>query len=100
MTEPTDDEKLHEEAEDIRKETAADAPELAEHDRIAELEAQLAEANSKALYAAAELQNSRRRMEKELADGKAYALGDGPAKLIASMTGTKMALRGREDIQE
>ena len=32
--------------------------------------------------------------------GKAYAIGDGPAKLIASMTGTKMALRGREDIQE
>ena len=35
-----------------------------------------------------------------VADGKAYAIGDGPAKLIASMTGTKMALRGREDIRE
>ena len=34
-----------------------------------------------------------------VADGKAYAIGDGPAKLIASMTGTKMALRGREDIR-
>jgi uncharacterized protein (TIGR00369 family) len=34
-----------------------------------------------------------------VADGRAYAIGDGPAKLIASMTGTKMALRGREDIQ-
>ena len=34
-----------------------------------------------------------------VADGRAYAIGDGPAKLIASMTGTKMALRGREDIR-
>ena len=33
-----------------------------------------------------------------VADGKGYAIGDGPAKLIASMTGTKMAIRGREDI--
>ena len=31
---------------------------------------------------------------------RAYAIGDGPAKLIASMTGTKMALRGREAIRE
>ena len=68
-----DDDKLHEEAEEIRRETAADSPELEEHDRIAELEAELEEAKSKALYAAAELQNSRRRMEKEVADGKAYA---------------------------
>ena len=33
-----------------------------------------------------------------VADGRAYALGDGPAKLIASMTGTKMVIRGREDV--
>lgn len=33
-----------------------------------------------------------------VADGRAYAIGDGPAKLIASMTGTKMVIRGREDI--
>lgn len=33
-----------------------------------------------------------------VADGRAYAIGDGPAKLIASMTGTKMAIRGREGI--
>ena len=53
MTKRTDDEHLHDEAEDIRKETAADSPELQEHDKVAELEAQLAEANSKILYAAA-----------------------------------------------
>ena len=45
------------------------APELAEHDRVAELEKQLEEANSKALYAAAETQNVRRRLEAEKAAG-------------------------------
>ena len=69
----TKDRDLHDEAEDLREETAADAPELAEHDRASELEAQLEEANNKALYAAAELQNARRRMDKELADTRAYA---------------------------
>ena len=68
-----DNEKLHEEAEDIRAETAADAPELKEHDLLAELQQQLEESNSKALYAAAELQNARRRMDKELADARSYA---------------------------
>ncbi|MBB4063725.1 PaaI family thioesterase [Gellertiella hungarica] len=33
-----------------------------------------------------------------VADGRAYAVGDGPAKLIASMTGTMMVIRGRGDI--
>jgi len=68
-----EDDQLHDEAEAIRRETAEGAPEVAEHDRVAELEQQLEEANAKTLYAAAELQNVRRRMEKELADTKAYA---------------------------
>src|SRR5690606_12930223 len=46
---------------------------LQEHDQLAELQNQLEDANSKALYAAAELQNTRRRMEKEMADAKTYA---------------------------
>ena len=33
-----------------------------------------------------------------VADGRAYALTDGPAKLIASMTSTLMIVRTREDI--
>ncbi|MGK9054733.1 PaaI family thioesterase [Neorhizobium sp. CSC1952] len=33
-----------------------------------------------------------------VADGRAYAIGDGPAKLIASMTGTMMVIRGRQDV--
>ena len=65
--------EFHDEAADIRAETAADAPELAEHDRVAELETALDEAKSKALYAAAEQQNVRRRLEKEMVDARSYA---------------------------
>jgi molecular chaperone GrpE len=65
--------KLHDEADEIRQETAADAPELQEHDRAAELERALEEANNKALYAAAEVQNVRRRLEAEKVSAAAYA---------------------------
>lgn len=33
-----------------------------------------------------------------VADGRAYALSTGPAKLIASMSGSMMVIRGREDV--
>ena len=69
----TEDEELHDEAEEIRRETAEAAPELAEHDRFGELEKALEEANNKALYAAAETQNVRRRLEAEKAQASAYA---------------------------
>ena len=59
--------------EDLREETAATAPEVAEHDRVAELENQLAEAKQQTLYAQAEIQNVRRRAEKDAADARAYA---------------------------
>ncbi len=58
---------------DLREETAEAAPEVAEHDRTAELEAQLAEAKQNVLYAQAEVQNVRRRAEKEAQDARAYA---------------------------
>jgi molecular chaperone GrpE len=61
------------ESEDLRTETAEAAPEVAEHDRTAELEAQLAEAKSAVMYAQAETQNVRRRAEKEAADARTYA---------------------------
>ena len=64
---------LHEEAEDIRRETAAAAPELAEHDELAQLRKQLEEAKNNALYAAAEAQNVRRRLEAEKVQASAYA---------------------------
>jgi molecular chaperone GrpE len=60
-------------AEDLKTETADAAPELAEHDRIGELENQLAEAKQNVLYAQAEVQNIRRRAEKEAQDARAYA---------------------------
>lgn len=64
-------------ATDLREETAAAAPEVAEHDatdaRLAKLEAELAESKQAVLYAHAEAQNIRRRAEKETADARAYA---------------------------
>jgi molecular chaperone GrpE len=60
-------------AEDVREETAQASPEVAEHDRYAKLEAELAEAKSSLLYAHAEAQNVRRRAEKEAVDARAYA---------------------------
>jgi molecular chaperone GrpE len=68
-----DDKDLHHEAEEIREETAAGAPELAEHDRVAQLEKLLEEANAKVLYAHAETQNVRRRLESEKQQASAYA---------------------------
>ncbi|MEO5867112.1 MAG: nucleotide exchange factor GrpE [Sphingomonas sp.] len=61
------------EAEDVRTETADGAPEVAEHDRVGELERELAEARAATLYAQAEVQNVRRRAEKEAADARTYA---------------------------
>jgi len=58
---------------DLREETAQAAPEVAEHDRVAELEAQLADAQAAVLYAQADLQNVRRRAEKEAQDARNYA---------------------------
>ncbi|KIU27462.1 nucleotide exchange factor GrpE [Sphingomonas melonis] len=60
-------------AEGLRQDTAAAAPEVAEHDRVAELENQLADAKQQVLYAQAEIQNVRRRAEKEIADARAYS---------------------------
>lgn len=59
--------------EELREETAEDAPELQEHDRLAELEQQIAEARQNVLYAQAETQNVRRRAEKDAADARNYA---------------------------
>ncbi|HYZ48792.1 MAG TPA: nucleotide exchange factor GrpE [Sphingomonas sp.] len=57
----------------VREETAAEAPELKEHDRMQALEAELAEAKAAVLYAQAETQNVRRRLEKDAQDARAYA---------------------------
>ena len=63
--------------EDLREQTAEASPEVAEHDeattRIAALEEQLAAAQQETLYARADIQNVRRRAEKDAADARAYA---------------------------
>ena len=79
----SEDEKLHDEAEEIRHQTAGDSPELAEHDRVAELERQLEEANSKALYAAAEAQNVRRRLEADKEQASSYAAASFARDMLA-----------------
>ncbi|HEY0270463.1 MAG TPA: nucleotide exchange factor GrpE [Sphingomonas sp.] len=58
------------ESEDLRTGTAEAAPEGTEHDT---LRAQLDEARKESLYIAAEMQNLRRRTEREMTDAKAYA---------------------------
>ena len=71
----TDD--TNSETDTLRDETADAAPEVAEHDRsadrIRELEAQVAEAKQATLYAQADIQNVRRRAEKDVADARSYA---------------------------
>ena len=61
------------EAEDLREETAAGAPEVAEHDAASGLQAELEDMRKQLLYAQAETQNVRRRMEKDAQDARAYA---------------------------
>ena len=88
---------FHDEAEEIREQTAAGSPELAEHDRVAELERALEEANSKALYAAAEQQNTRRRLEKEMADARTYAAAGFARDMLAIKDHIERALAAVSD---
>ena len=74
MTDETTAQEENLRQENLRGETAEAAPEVAEHDRLAELEQQLAEAKQATLYARAEGENARRRAEKELVDARAYAV--------------------------
>ena len=95
MTDEND--KLHDEAEEIRETTAAEAPELQEHDQLAALQKQVEEANAKALYAAAELQNTRRRMEKEMADARTYAAAGFARDMLAIKDHLERALAAVTD---
>ena len=88
----TDDEKLHDEAAEIREQTAKGAPEVAEHDHVAELERQLEEAKSKALYAAAEAQNVRRRLEAEKDQASSYAAASFARDMLAIKDNLERAL--------
>ena len=99
----TDDEKLHDEAADIRAKTAKDAPEVAEHDHVADLEKQLEEAKTAALYAAAETQNVRRRLETELQQATSYAAAQFARDMLAikdHLERVRMLLDELEEAQE
>jgi molecular chaperone GrpE len=65
-----EEQTIKDEAAEIRAETAADAPELQEVDR---LERELDEVRQQVLYAQAETQNVRRRLEQEKQAASAYA---------------------------
>ncbi|MBB4642084.1 nucleotide exchange factor GrpE [Rhizorhapis suberifaciens] len=73
----TDDKKVPQDteiAEDVLDEEGQDASSLSsEIDRLAELEADLERARQDILYAQADTQNVRRRLEKEVQDARAYA---------------------------
>ncbi len=89
--------EFHDAADELRAATAEGAPELAEHDRVAELEAALEEAKSKALYAAAEQQNVRRRLEKEMADARSYAAAGFARDMLAIKDHIERALAAVSD---
>ena len=57
----------------LRDDEGAETGEPEGEDRVAELERELAEAKQQVLYAQAETQNVRRRLEKDAADARAYA---------------------------
>ena len=92
-----ENEKLHDEAEEIRKETADGSPEVAEHDHVAELERQLEEAKNKALYAAAETQNVRRRLEAEKDQASSYAAAQFARDMLAIKDHLERALAAVTD---
>src|SRR5690349_22416335 len=97
MTATNEDEHLHEEAEEIRKETAKGSPEVAEHDHVADLERQLEEAKSNALYATAETQNVRRRLEAELQQATSYAAANFARDMLAIKDHLERALAAVTD---
>ncbi|MFL6733083.1 MAG: nucleotide exchange factor GrpE [Sphingomicrobium sp.] len=92
-----DEHNLHDEAEEIRRETAGTAPELQEHDRVTELEQELEEAKNKALYAAAETQNVRRRLEAEKQQAAAYAASGFARDMLAIKDHLERALAAVSD---
>lgn len=78
--------------DELRAETAADSPELAEHDRLSSLEEEVAAARQDVLYAQAETQNVRRRLEREIADARAYAATSFARDVLSVADNLKRAL--------
>ena len=94
-----EDDRLQDEAEEIRRESAEDSPELQEHDRIAELEKAAEEAQKRALYAAAETENVRRRLEAEKQQAANYATTVFARELLSVKDNLERALGAVTDLQ-
>ena len=92
-----DDQKVRDEAEEIRAETAAEAPELADADRLTELEKELEEVRQHVLYAQAETQNVRRRLEQEKQSATAYAITGFARDLLSVKDNLDRALQAVPD---
>jgi molecular chaperone GrpE len=71
-TKPQDDRAAHEELKDVPQELLDEGPHAGE-DHFARVMADLEAAKQEVLYAKAETQNVRRRLEKDAADSRAYA---------------------------
>lgn len=80
--------------ESLRNETADAAPEVAEHDRAAALEAEVADLKKQILYAQAEAQNIRRRAEKEAQDARAYGATNFARDILSVADNLSRALAG------
>ena len=69
--------------ESLREDTADESPELAEHDRITELEEALEAAKQEVLYAKAEEQNTRRRLEQDRQKAADYAAANFAREILS-----------------
>jgi molecular chaperone GrpE len=76
----------------LRGETADAAPEVAAQDDLSALKAELEEAKNSVLYTQAEMQNLRRRTEREMADARAYATTGFARDLLSVMDNLTRAL--------
>lgn len=77
--------------------TDAGLASLAADQKIAELEAQLQEANQKALRAGAELENYRKRAQREMADERRYAVLPLVRDLLAVLDNLNRAIEATKD---
>lgn len=69
----TDDNNQAQHASELNEEVNSDSPAEGENARLAALTEELATAKQEVLYAKAETQNVRRRLEKDISDARAYA---------------------------
>jgi molecular chaperone GrpE len=80
----------------LAEETAKAPPPSAAEQKIAELESQLREAGDKALRAGAELENYRKRAQRELADERRYAIVPLVRDLLAVVDNLERAIGAAE----